>query len=284
MRSGDGMMQALRAGGGGARWGHVALLALALQVRSAWLLLGVWVVTGGAGSLPPLGRIRMLPTHPDWVLPSLVQSAVVALVVVGLAGRWRTGWALVTAAVASGVAWAVTFAWVPNGLGGYLLVVEPVQQILTMGIVLASVAVTWRRLGRWAAVPVVALASGVGAGAIRLVLTHTGFGVAWPQEWPRVLGGEVVGVAMLAVMVAVLRGTTTATHDGAPSAPGWRSGATLGTLGLLALTVTHLVAGWVYSAWTVADSERLLIAAGLLAVLAGWAFVASLRASRPQPV
>jgi hypothetical protein len=284
MRSGDGMMQALRAGAGGARWGHVALLALALQVRSAWLLLGVWVVTGGAGSLPLLGRIRMLPTHPDWVLPALIQSAVVALVVVGLAGRWRPGWALLTAAVASGVAWAVMFAWLPNGLGGYLLVVRPVQEILAMGIVLASVAVAWRHFGRWAAVPVVALAGGAGAGAIRLVLTDTIFGVAWPKEWPRELAGEVVAVAMLAVVVAVLRGTTTATQDRAPSAPGWRSGATLGTLGLLALTITHLVAGGIYSAWTVADSQRLLIAAGLLAVLAGWALVASLRASRPQPV
>ena len=116
MGSGDGMMQALRTGARGARWGHVALLSLALHVRSAWLLLGVWVAAGGASSLPLLGRIRLLPTHPDWVLPSLVQSAVVAVVVVGLAGRWRTGWALVTAAVAGGVAWAVTFAWVPNGL------------------------------------------------------------------------------------------------------------------------------------------------------------------------
>ena len=284
MKSGESMMQALAAGARGARWAHAALLALAVQVWSAWLLLKVWVVTGGAGSRPLLGRIRILPAHPDWVLPALAQSAVVALVVLGLAGRWRPVWALLTAAVASGVAWAVTFALVPNGLSRYLLIVQPVQEILAMGIVLATVAVTWRRLGRWASVPVVALAGGGGARAIRLVVTDTIYGAAWPGVWPREMAAEVVGVAMLAVVVAVLRGTMTAREDGAPSAPGWRSGATLGTLGLLVLTITHLVAGGVYSAWTLADSRRLLIAAGLLAALAGWAVVANLRPSRPQPV
>ena len=277
------MMQALHTGARGARWGHVALLSLALQIRSAWLLLGVWVAAGGASSLPLLGRIRLLPTHPDWVLPSLVQSAVVALVVVGLAGRWRTGWALVTAAVAGGVAWAVTFAWVPNGLEGYLLIVPPLQEIVATAVVLTSVAVAWRRLGRWAAVPVVALAGGAGACAIRLVLTNTIFGAAWPREWPRELAGEVVGVAMLAVVVAVLRGTTAPTRQLVPRAPCWRSDAVMGTMGLLALTVTHLVAGSVYSGWTVADSRRLLVAAGLLALLAGWALVVSLRLPQPQP-
>lgn len=277
-------MQALAAGARGARWDHAALLALAFQVRSAWLLLNVWVVTGSAGSSSLLGRIRMLPAHPDWVLPALVQSAVAALVVIGLAGRWRPVWALVTAAVASGVAWAVTFALMPNGLEGYLLVVQPLQEILAMGVVLASVAVTWRRLGRWAAVPVVALTGGGGPVAIRLVLTYTIYGVGWPEEWPREMVAEVAGVAMLAVVVAVLRGTTTATRDGAASAPGWRSGATLGTVGLLVLTITHLVAGGVYSDWTVADSRQLLIAAGLLVALAGWSLVADLRPARPQQV
>ncbi len=275
-------MQALAAGARGVRWGYAAQLALAFQIWSAWLLLNVWVVTEGAGSPSLLGRIRILPAHPDWVLPALVQSAVAALVVVGLAGRWRPVWALLTAAVASGVAWAVTFALVPTGLETYVLVIGTVQEVLAMGIVLASVAVTWRRLGRWASVPVVALAGGGGAGAIRFVLTATIWGAAWPKEWPRELAAEVVGVAMLAVVVAVLRGTTTVPQDGAPAAPGWRSGATLGTLGLLVLTITHLVAGAVYSAWTVADSLRLLIAAGLLAVLAGWALVAGSRPSRPQ--
>jgi len=283
MRSGEGMMQALAAGARGVRWGHTALLALAFQIWTGWLLLNVWVVTEGAGSPSLLGRIRILPAHPDWVLPALVQSAVAALVVVWLAGRWRPVWALLTAAVASGVAWAVTFALVPTGLETYVLVIGTVQEALAMGIVLASVAVTWRRLGRWASVLVVALAGGGGAGAIRFVLTATIWGAAWPKEWPRELAAEVVGVAMLAVVVAVLRGTTTVPQDGALAAPGWRSGATLGTLGLLVLTITHLVAGAVYSAWTVADSLRLLIAAGLLAGLAGWALVAGLRASRPQP-
>jgi hypothetical protein len=284
MRSGEGMMEALAAGARGARWSYAPLLALAFQVWSGWLLLNVWVVTQGAGSPSLFGRIRILPAHPDWVLPVLVQSAVAALVVVWLAGHWRPVWALLTAAVASGVAWAVTFALVPTGLETYVLVIGTVQETLAMGIVLASVAVTWRRLGRWASVPVVALVGGGGARAIRLVLTATIYGAAWPKEWPRELASEVVGVAMLAVVVAVLRGTTTAAQHGVPSAPGWRSGATLGTLGLLVLTITHLVAGAVYSAWTLADSKRLLIAAGLLTVLASWALVARLRPSRPQPV
>ena len=277
------MMQGLGAGTGRARWDHAALLALALQVRSAWLLLGVWVASAGAGSHPVLGRLRLLPAHPDWVLPALVQSAVAALVVVGLARRWRAGWALLSACVASGVAWGVTFAWVPNGIEGYLLAFQPVQEIFVMGIVLTSVAVVWRRVWGWTAVPVLALAGGAGAGAIRLVLTYTVFGVAWPEEWPRELAGEVVAVALLALVVAVLRGRMIEAQAGVRSAEGWRSGVALGTLGLLALTVVHLVAGATYSAWTLTDSLRLLVAAGLLAVLAAWALIASRRTSYRRP-
>lgn len=273
------MMQGLGAGTGRARWDHAVLLALALQVRSAWLLLGVWVASAGAGVHPLLGRLRLLPAHPDWVLPTLVQSAVAALVVVGLARRWRTGWALVAASVASGVVWGVTFAWVPNGIEGYLLVAQPINEILTMAFVLTAIAVVWRRVWGWAAVPVLALAGGAGAGATRLVLTYTVFGVAWPEEWPRELAGEVVAVALLALVVAVLRGRTFAAQAGIRTPQGWRSGVVLGTLGLLALTVVHLIAGAAYSAWTLTDSSRLLVAAGLLAVLAGWALVASRRVS-----
>jgi cellobiose-specific phosphotransferase system component IIC len=114
------------------------------------------------------------------------------------------------------------------------------------------------------------------------MLTYTVFGIAWPEEWPRELAGEVVAVALLAVVVAVLRGRTSEAQAGVRSAQGWRSGAALGTVGLLTLTVIHLVAGAVYSAWTMADSWRLLVAAGLLAVLVGWALIASGRTSRPR--
>jgi len=274
------MMQAMAAGSGQARWSHAAMLALALQVRSAWLLLGVWVTLAGAGSHSPLGRVRMLPAHPDWVLPALVQSAMAALTAVWLARRWRTGWALLTAAVASGLAWAVTFAWVPNGLSGFLLVFQPVQEILAMGILLGCLALTWHRLGRWSAVPVVALVGGAGAGTVRLLIVYSIFGSAWPEEWPRELASEVVAAALLALVIAVLRGMTSAERGGLPGPPGWRTGATLGVVGLLGLTVVHLAAGAAYSGWTLADARQLLIAAGVLALLTCWAFVASVRAAR----
>ncbi len=276
-------MQALAAGTRGARWGHVALLALALQVWSAWLLLRVWVATGGLGPLSLLPRVRMLPAHPDWVIPALVQSAVAALVVVALAGRWRTGWTLLTAAVMSGVAWAATFAFLPETQEASLLVIQSIQEILAMGIVLTAVAVAWRRLGKWAAVPVVALIGGVGAAAIRLVLTNTIYGVPWPEGWPRAAAGDIVGVGMLAVVMAVLRGRTTAARDETHAATPWRSGATLGTLGLLLVTTAHLVAGRIYSGWTLADSWRLLIAAGFLAVLVAGTLLAARRPSRARP-
>ncbi len=278
MRSDDGMMKMLGAGTARARWGYAALLALAFQVRVAWLLLGVWVVWGSAGGSNTLpGHIRVLPAHPDWWLAGLVESAVVALTAVGLARRWRPGWNVFTSAVAGSLAWAVTSALTPNGFRGFLLVFRPVQEILVTTILLACVAVTWRRLGRWTAVPVVALVGGVGAGAVSLLITYTVFGASWPAEWPREMVNEVISVALFAAVVAVLRRMASAAPDGAP---GWRSGVSLGTAGLLALTVVHLVAGSVWSGWTT-DSLPLLVAAGLLAVLACWALIASKRA--PQP-
>ncbi len=279
MRSGDGMMRALATGPAGARWGRVALLALALQARSAWLLLGVWVSAGSAGALLPFMRVRMRPTHPDWVLPALVESVVAALVVVGLAGRWRTGWALLAAAAAGGAAWAATSAAVPEGVAGFWLVFQLVREVVATGVLLALVAATWRRVGRWTAVPVVALAGGTAAGAVRLLLAYTSFGSGWPKEWPRELAGEIAAAALLAVAVAVLRGTTGPTQDAASSARAGRW-AFLGTVGLLLLTGAHLVAGAVYSAWTAADARRLLVAAGVLVVLCGWTLVTSRRAAR----
>ena len=106
------------------------LLALALQLRPAWLLLGAWVVWGGGGSPSWLPRLRFLPAHPDWYVPTLVQSCVTALTLVGLARRFRLGWALLTAAVAGGVAWAVSFAFMPSGLDGFSLMFRPPQEIL----------------------------------------------------------------------------------------------------------------------------------------------------------
>lgn len=278
MGSDDRMMQALATGSGRAQWGHAAMLALALQVRSAWLLLGVWVPLGGAGSHAPTG-FRMLPAHPDWVLPALVQSVVAALTAVWLARRWQTGWALLTAAVASSLASAVAYAWLPNGLSGFPLLFQSVQEFLAMGILLGCLVLTWHRLGRWTAVPVVALVGGAGAGAARLLVVYSSFGSAWPDEWPRELAAEVVAASLLALVMAVLRGMTRAERGGLPGAEGWRTGATLGVAGLLALTVAHLAAGAAYSGWTLADARQLLVAAGVLALLAGWALVASIRAA-----
>jgi len=268
------MRQALATGTRGARLGRAALLVLALQAWKAWLLLKVWLIAEGTGPIPLLGRIRMLPSHPDWVLSALAQSAVTALVMVGLARYWRTVWTLLAAAVAGGVAWALTSGLLPGGLAGAFLVLQSLQEISATALVLASVAVAWR-CGRWAAVPVVALVGGAAAGASRLVFTNTLWGAPWPEGWLRALADEAVGVALLAVVVAVLRGTTTATPDRAPG------GALVGTLGLLALTAAHLVAGRIYSGWSAADSLRLLIAGAALAVLTSVALVGSLRGASP---
>ncbi len=283
------MVQALGAGTRAARWGRVALVALALQAWSAWLLLRVWVITEAAGPVPLLGRIRTLPAHPDWVLAALAQSVVTALVLVGVAGHWRPVWALIAAPVAGGIAWAVVFGWLPGGLGEpptnvnavVMLVIQALQQILAPALVLVAVALAWRLLGRWFAVPVVAVVGGSAAGAIRLVLTDSFWGVPWHEGWPREIVGDVVGVGLLAVVVALLRGTKAAVPDGPPAPSGRRSGAVVGTLGLLALTAAHLAGGWAFSGWIVADSWRLLAAGGLLAVLAAVALFVSRRVPAP---
>lgn len=275
-----GFVQALAVGNGRMRWGNVALLTLAFQARSAWWLLGVWVASADAGSRLSLTRIRMLPAHPDWVLPALVQSVVAALVVVGLARRWRPGWALFAAALSSSVAWAVTFALVPNGLSGYLLFFQPVDELLVTAWLLACIAFTWRRVGRWAAVPVLALVGGVGACAIRLVLTYSLFRVAWPEEWPREMAAELCGALLLALVIAVLRSQAEAAHSGTRAGHGSWSRMLLGTTGLLTLTLAHLAAGRAWASWTMTDSRRLLAAAAVLAAIAGSALLAAMRSSR----
>lgn len=275
-----GFLQALAAGNGRARWGNVAMLALAFHARSAWLLLGVWVASPDAGSWLSFARIRMLPAHPDWVLPALVQSAVIALVAVGLARRWRPGWALLAAALASSVAWAVTFALVPSGLSGYLLFFQPVDELFVTGLLLGCIAFTWRRLGRWVAVPVLALAGGGGACTLRLVLTYSLFGVAWPEEWPREMAAELVAALLLALVVAWLRRRSEAVHAGPRGAATTGSATLPGTAGLLGVTVAHLAAGRAFASWTLGDSRQLLAAAAVLAVLTGWALLAAARSSR----
>lgn len=273
-------MQALAAGNARARWGNVALLALALQARSAWLLLGVWLASADADSWLSLARIRLLPAHPDWVLPALAQSATAALIVVGLARRWRPGWALFAAALSSSVAWAVTFALVPNGLSGYLLFFQPVDELLVAAWLLACIAVTWRLLGRWAAVPALAVAGGGGACALRLSLSYSVFGVAWPAEWPREMAAELCGALLMAHVIAVMRRRAEAAQTGPRAGHGSWSGILVGTAGLLALTLAHLAAGRAYSSWTVADSRQLLVAAAVLVVTAGSAMLAAVRSGR----
>ncbi len=259
---GGGLVSALAASGWKERWGRAGLLALALQLRPAWALLGVLALWGGAGSSSLLPRLRLLPAHPDWYLPALVQSCVTALALVALAHRFRTRWALLTAAVVGGVAWAATFAFMPSGLDPFSLMFRPLQEILGMAIILGCLAVTWNRPGPWGAIPIVALVGGVVAGALPLLFSNTIFGAPWPEGWPRGLAVEVCGVALLAVALAVMR------QRGLLGEGFAGRSAAVGTGGLLLLTLVHLSAGFRFSAWTMDDSRRLVAAAILLAVLA----------------
>jgi hypothetical protein len=271
------LLQVLGAGDRSARRGRVWLLAFALQLRPAWALLGAWVVWGSEGSSSLLPRVRLLPAHPDWYVPALAQSCVTALTMVGLARRLRQGWALLTAAVAGGVAWAVTFAFMPSGLDGFSLMFRPLQEILAMAIILGCVAVTWKRPGAWGAVPVVALVGGVGAGAIPFLFSNTIFGSPWPEGWQRDLAVEVCGVALVAVALAVMRRLRLLDVD---ARSGRSVGALVGTGGLLLLAVLHLAAGSRFSGWTMDESLRLVGAAALLVILVSAAAVAVARGRR----
>jgi len=241
------------------------------------------VTVGGGGAWWPLPRVRFLPAHPDWYVPTLVQSCVAALTIVALARRFRPGWALLTAAVAGGAAWAVTFASMPNGLDEFSQFVRPPQEILGLLIVLACVAVAWNRLGAWGAVPVVAFVGGVGAGAIPLVFSNTIFGSPWPDGWQGDLAVGVCGVALVAVALALMRRPKLRLLG--VDAPGRRwVGALAGSAGLLLLVLLHLAVGFRFSGWTLDDSRRLLGAAVLLAVVASVAAAAFARGRRSPAV
>ncbi len=153
-----------------------------------------------------------------------------------------------------------------------------------MAIILACVRMTWMRLGPWTAVPIVASIGGVAAGAIRFLLSNSVFGSPWPEDWPRELGIEVVGVALLAVALALLRGPNAGLADAASAKPGSRgSGVLAGTAGLLLLVLGHLTAGFLVSGWTMEDSRRLATTAALLAAVGSAALIAAAR-GRSHPL
>ncbi len=86
-------------------WARALLLALALQLRSGLLLLGLWLGQS-AGAFPPvLGRLRLLPAHPDWYLAALVQNLAVGVVLVWIIRRLAIGWGVALAAIAGSLAW-----------------------------------------------------------------------------------------------------------------------------------------------------------------------------------
>ncbi len=275
-----GMLKTLGAGAPRTPWERALLLALALQLRSAWALLDMWVSFGGQG--PFWRRLQALPAHPDWHFVAIVQSLVTAFVAVALARRWRAGWVLVTASILGAVAWGVVFAQIPDGLAGFVAVFRPMQETFAMIIVLTSVAAAWRWLGPWTAVPVAALAGGLGAASIRLVFSHTIWGVSWPDDWRRDLPLEVCAVALLMTMLTILRGTLWREAPGteADTPRLRRLNVTVGLAGLLALALVHLVAGRVLSGWTWADSSRLVWTGGLLAAATAAAIAWGMRTAR----
>jgi len=272
------MMRAFAAGTGGARVGRAALLAFALQLRPAWVLLGPWVGWGGEGARSLLSRIRFLPAHPDWYLPALVQSCVTALTLVGLSRRFRPNWALLTAAFAGTVAWAVTFALVPTGPDGFSVTFLGVREFVAMAVILICLRMTWRRLGPWTSVPVVALVGGLATGSIGFLLTNTIFRSPWPEDWPLEMGIHLVGVALLAIALALLRRRSWDISSTGALKPAWMgSGFLPGTVGLLVLVLAHLAAGFLASGWTKGDSLRLVGAAAVLALVATTALAANAR-------
>lgn len=271
------MARAMDAAAGSGCWGRAALLALALQLRSAWVLLDPWFAWGGEASR--LSSLRIMPAHPDWYLAALAQSCATALTLVGLARRLGPAWVVTAAAAAGAAAWGLTSFLVPNGPEGLLLALGVIREVLTMAVILACVAMTWTLARGWTAVAVVAVLAGAADGAIPLLLSNTVFRSAWPEGWPRDLAVDVVGVALLAAALALFRRRDPDLATG-PLAPGAavtvtglgarranRDGVLVGVSGLLLLALLHLTAGFLVSRWSVADSLRLAAAAALFALV-----------------
>jgi hypothetical protein len=268
------MTLAAMLGGGSSRscWERGLLLALALQARSASLLLGLWLAGVGVPAVPLWGRVRVLPAHPDWYLAALAQSLVVGLGVAWFIRRRAIGWAVSLAALAGGLAWGCVYSLLPTGAEGFALVfvAGAVERFVATTALLVALAVGWRLLGRWPGTGLGSVLGGLGSGTARLLLTYSVFGAAWPPSWRVDLALEVGGAGLLGLALAwllptIARSGSGSLADGQLASP-LRVGA-LAVQGQLVMAFVYLELAYRYAGWTPRDALWLMLCVAALALV-----------------
>jgi hypothetical protein len=254
------------------RWERGLLLALALQVRSAFLLLGLWLAGVGVPALPLWGRVRVLPAHPDWYLAALAQSLVVGLAVAWFIRRRAIGAAVSLAALAGGLAWACAYSLLPTGAEGFGLVIVAgaVERFVSTTVLLVALAVGWRLLGRWPGTGLGAALGGLGSGTARLLLTYSVFGAAWPPSWRVDLALEVGGAGLLGLALAWLLPPIVRSDSGSPADGQLASPLRVGALavqGQLVMTFVYLELAYHHAGWTPRDALWLMLCVAALALV-----------------
>ena len=246
-------------------WERALLFALAVQVRSALLLLGAWLSQSTQVFPPFLSRLRVMPAHPDWYLASMIQSLAIGLALVWIVRRLAIGWAVPLVTIAGTLAWLTASRYLTSlPVESFALVLrfvlEFIDTLLLLGILAALLALL-RSI--WGIVLAATTAAAL-CGVVRLLLTYSVWGTPWIGTWRFDLGidalsGAALGLTLLLLPVIVGRGSV---------APGLSSaGLYLGAHGLSVLALAYLQLAMRFADWQPTDAPPLLwLVGGLTAV------------------
>jgi hypothetical protein len=259
-------------------WQRALLFALALQMRSSLLLLGVWLSQLAQGLLPFVSRLRVMPAHPDWYLSALIENVAIGLALVWISRRLAIGWAVPLAALAGAAAWLVASTHLAaSPVEGFVQVMRPVMDAIDTILFLGTLAALAALL-RWSwGVVIASTTAGALCGVARLLLTYSVWGAPWIETWRVDLVVEAVSGAACGLTLLILAASTgrCAAARRSPSADWY-----LATHGLSVLSLVYLQLAMRFSGWQLVATPPLLWTIGGLTSIGYIALFSVLRALR----
>jgi hypothetical protein len=261
-------------------WEKAVVFSLALQMRSALLLLGLWRSHLAQGWPPFISSLRTMPAHPDWYLSALIQNLAIAGVFVWLTRRMASGWAIPITALAGAAAWLLASSHLTaSPVEGDMRVLRPVLETIDAGLFLGALATLLLLLrSRWGLVFASMLAATL-CGVVRLLLMYSVWGSPWIESWRFDLTVEAVSGAAcgLTLLLLAAGGWRVVAAGRAPSANLY-----LGTQGLSVLSVIYLQLAVRYSGWRLVETPALLLIAGGLTICGYLVLLSVFRALRSR--